>query len=561
MSAYKSSCIWKLDYLARICVLILLLAIPRLSLSQSEAPSENRSETQSKTADEKSETDLSAFEYDDGTKPLNEIDTVLFNLWESAGIKPALRCSDGVFVRRIYLDVLGKIPTREQARDFIKDTNPDKRAILIDQLLSCPEFVEYQTLHWCDMLRVKSEFPINLWPHGAATYYRWIRNSVESNKPYNQFARELLLGQGSCFREGASNFYRAVERKEASELADAAVSAFMGQQIDLWSEEKRNQLTVFFSRVKYKATAQWKEEIVYIDRTPVEVTQFTFPDDSKQAVVVGQDPRIAFADWLIRPENKAFNHAIVNRIWYWLNGQGIIESPDKMPLDKTDQLEPLLETLAEKLVKSNYDLKAVYRLILNSRAYQQSAFPQSTLKNGGDKEAENLLRLATYKVRRIEAEVLQDMFIELMDAKITYTSEVPEPFMFTPSSMKTIAIPDSGITNAFLEMFGRPTRDSGLTTDRNNEITATQQMYMLNSTQINQWAFKLADGSFKRLHNKKDKPYSREVEMTCNDCWLKFLSRYPTQAELTNFTQLLRSPVRRDIIWGLINTSEFLCHH
>ncbi|MDO4575614.1 MAG: DUF1553 domain-containing protein [Planctomycetia bacterium] len=495
------------------------------------------------------------FEQDDGLKARNKIDEIVLADLKKKNLQPALLCSDGVFLRRVYQDIVGGIPTPEEARAFLDDPALDKRAKLVDHLLSSPRFDDWQTLRWCDLLRVKSEFPINLWPHGAATYYRWLHEAVRTNMPYDQFARALLLGEGSNFRSGPANFYRAVERKEPDVLAEAVAQVFLGSRTDLWPEEKRNALIVFFSRLKYKATAQWKEEIVYRDRTPLESNRVTFPDGTTGEVLPGRDPRRVFADWLIRPENRAFHRAIANRLWFWATGQGIVHPPDDVRETNPPVCPELLDFLADELVRQKYDLKAIYRLILNSRTYQQSTFAR-------EKDLEKArTHLAVYPVRRLEAEVLQDMLIQIFKLQIPYTSEVPEPFAYLPPRMQTIQIQDSGVTSAFLEMFGRSTRDSGLLADRSNEVNESQLLFMMNATDLNNWVNRVTP-QFTRSLPKSDHPkWNDRCREVADSLWLAFLSRYPSESEREMFRQMVRAGYTREVVWAMVNTREFICHH
>ena len=149
------------------------------------------------------------FERDDNFKPLNEIDNLVLASLKKKQIAPANLCSDEVFIRRVYLDVIGTLPDASKVRGFLSDKSPDKRAVLIDSLLKREEFADYWSLKWCDLLRVKAEFPINLWPNAVQAYHRWIHDAIESNMPYDEFARQLLTSSGSNFRVPQVNFYRA----------------------------------------------------------------------------------------------------------------------------------------------------------------------------------------------------------------------------------------------------------------------------------------------------------------------------------------------------------------
>ncbi len=166
--------------------------------------------------------------------PQGKIDEIVFNRLKQLGIQPAKVCSDEVFVRRVYLDVIGTLPTPQEARQFLLDKNPNKRSILIDRLLERDEFADYWAMKWSNLLRVKSEFPINLWPNAVQAYHRWIRTSLKENMPYDRFVREMLTASGSNFRKPQVNFYRAVQSKDPQALAQAVALTFMGTRAEKW---------------------------------------------------------------------------------------------------------------------------------------------------------------------------------------------------------------------------------------------------------------------------------------------------------------------------------------
>ena len=214
-------------------------------------------------------------------KSQSRIDVLVAETLRRQGIAPANPCSDGVFIRRVYLDVVGRLPEPQEVRRFLQSRLPRKRAVLIDGLLQQDAFADYWSLKWCDVLRVKAEFPINLWPNAVQAYHRWIHDALRDNMPYDQFARELLTASGSNFRVPQVNFYRAVQGQEPTAIAAAATLTFMGVRFDQWPESRRRGMEVFFSRVAYKTTAEWKEEIVYLDPAPADPLMATFPDGSK----------------------------------------------------------------------------------------------------------------------------------------------------------------------------------------------------------------------------------------------------------------------------------------
>jgi hypothetical protein len=318
------------------------------------------------------------FQSDADPAPQGRIDELVLNKLRQQGIAPARVCSDGVFVRRVYLDVTGMLPTADQARRFLNDDDPDKRGKLVDQLLEREEHVDYWTMKWCDLLRVKSEFPINLWPNAVQAYHRWIRACVKQNVPYDRFVRELLTASGSNFRKAQVNFYRAVQSREPQDVAQAVALSFMGVRPESWSQERWSAMAAFFSQIAFKPTGEWKEEIVLFDLEQATTEEAArklqtaaFPDGTPVELSPGRDPREAFADWLLTAENPWFARNAANRVWFWLLGRGIVDPPDDVRADNPPGNPELLDFLAQELAGSQYDLKHLCRLILNSATYQR----------------------------------------------------------------------------------------------------------------------------------------------------------------------------------------------
>jgi hypothetical protein len=484
----------------------------------------------------------------------NEIDALVMATLHKQGIEPANLCSDAVFIRRVYLDVIGSLPEPQEVRRFFEDSRSGKRAALIDALLQRDEFADYWSLKWCDLLRVKAEFPINLWPNAVQAYHRWIHDCLRDNMPYDQFARELLTSSGSNSRVPQVNFYRAIQGREPSAIASAVALTFMGVRLENWPEERRSGMEAFFSRVAYKQTAEWKEEIVCLNPAPGEPLQAVFPDGVQVQIQPGQDPRDVFADWLIAPGNPWFARNIVNRIWAWLMGRGIIHEPDDIRPDNPAVHPELLSFLEKELVKADYDLRHIYRLILNSSTYQQSSIPRSD-----HPRAEALF--AYYPVRRLDAEVLIDALCWISGTQESYSSAIPEPFTFVPEEHRSIELADGSITSEFLEMFGRPARDTGLESERNNQPTDAQRLYLLNSTHIQDKIER------SRRLNGLIRTTKGNHRTLINMIYLNILSRYPTQEELAAAGEYFQNrginsrQATNDLVWALINTKEFLYRH
>ncbi|MHC4959301.1 MAG: DUF1553 domain-containing protein [Planctomycetota bacterium] len=484
----------------------------------------------------------------------NVVDAAVQDMLRRHRIRPAPPASDVVFFRRIYLDVLGTLPTPVEVTAFLEDKRADKRTRLIDDLLARDGFATYASLKWCDLLRVKAEFPINLWPNAVQAYHRWIRDAIRNNRPYDQVARELLTASGSNFRVPAVNFWRAIQGRDAAARAHVVALTFMGTRIDKWPEERRDALALFFSRVAYKRTVEWKEEIVHNDPAPAMPIVTVFPDGRAARIPPHRDPRQVFADWLIRRDNPWFAKAIVNRIWASLLGRGIVHEPDDFRADNPPSNVALIEVLARELVLSGYDLRHVYRLILRSTTYQQSCIPRSP-----HPKAEALF--AHYIVRRLDAEVLIDAICAITQSTEKYWSAVPEPFTFIPEDHRSIGLADGSITSPFLEMFGRPARDTGLWSERNNRFTSAQRLHLLNSTDISR---RIAQGGRLRAIANVAR---RKPRRAIGALYMLILSRPPTPTELAAVDRYRRKSrlaphqLVQDVVWALINSKEFLHAH
>jgi len=503
-----------------------------------------------------------------GTKPFRstgQIDKIVKASLLEKGLTPAKICSDEVFFRRVYLDVIGTLPTAEEVERFLKNPGRNKRATLINVLLKRDEFADYWSLKWCDLLRVKSEFPINLWPNAVQAYHRWIRQSLSENMPYDQFVRELLTTSGSNFRYPQVNFYRAIQGQEPSAISGAVALNFMGVRFEKWPVSKRKGMEVFFSRVGYKSTAEWKEEIVYLDPTAAGSLKGVFPDGSRATIKPGQDPRVVFADWLITADNEWFARNAVNRVWSWLFGTGIIDPADDIGDGSKAVYPEVLAYLEKELVESKYDLKHIFKLILNSSVYQQSSVPRKNNPN-----AEKMF--ACYPVRQLDAEVLVDAICYITGTKERYSSLVPEPFTFIPADNRSTELADGSITSSMLEMFGRPSRDSGYESERSNKTSEKQRLYFLNSSQIQRkieqsWKLKALMKRKVAGKNANKRKNKNSTDGAVEAIYLNVLSRYPTKAERTAVVEYIKQPeigVGRgsiDLVWALINSKEFLYRH
>jgi hypothetical protein len=533
--------------------------------------------------------EASIFENPGPAAPAGELDRIVFAKLASLDMQPVL-CSDAVFVRRAYLDVIGTLPTAEEVKAFLDDPDAaNKRHVLIDRLLERSEYADYWSMKWGDALRIKAEIPVNLWPNAAQAYHRWVRAAIAENKPYDQFVREMLTSNGSNFRVGPVNFYRAVQDKTPEVIAATVALTFMGSRVDFWPQGRLAGTAVFFSQISYKPTSEWKEEIVFWDpfqarkvpgnvvpgreapgtartkpegdgqaETPALPTLRTepltavFPDGTSVELPVDRDPREAFAAWLITPENPWFTRCIVNRVWAWLLGRGIIHEADDIRDDNPPSNPELLAYLQKEFIASGYNLKHLYRLILNSSTYQFSAVPRHNTP-------EARAQFASYYPRRLDAEVLIDAVNKITGTTDLYTSAIPEPYTYIPRDMPAIALADGSVTSQFLTLFGRSARATGMVNERVNRPVALQWLHMLNSSHIQR---KLANGPNLKAIFESGRPQDE----IARELYLTILSRQPTSEELKTVAEYVGAAKSKrdaalDIAWALINTSEFLYRH
>jgi hypothetical protein len=389
-------------------------------------------------------------------------------------------------------------------------------------------------------------------------YHHWIRTSIKENKPYDRFVREMLTSSGSNFREPQVNFYRAVQGREPQAIAQAVALSFMGVRPESWPKDRWSGMAAFFSQVAYKPTLEWKEEIVLFDLDRARsqpgresLRAAAFPDAAPVRLAPGEDPRRVFADWLVSPRNPWFTRKVVNRAWFWLLGRGIVHPADDLRPDNPPANPELLAFLEQDLIASRYDLKRLYRQILNSTTYQLSCIPRSDDPRG---EA----TFAQYPLRRLEAEVLIDALCAITGTTEQYSSIIPEPYTFMPEDQRAVALADASITSPFLEKFGRSSRDTGLESDRNNRPTAAQLLHLLNSSHVR----RKMETSPKLRSLLRPDPKRPEVIV---EIYLTVLSRMPTEEELriatTHIKESWAESGPRDLFWALVNSPEFCIRH
>lgn len=459
-------------------------------------------------------------------------------LFSVTQVVASVRCSDEVFLRRVYLTVTGALPTPQQAVEFIEDQSSNKREVLIDKLLQSELGLKYMQMRWGDILRIKSEFPSNLWPNGVQAYNRWIYEQLMNNVPYDKMVRGLLLSTGSNFRSPAANFYRGFQTRNSKNIYDNINLLFLGNR------ECYDNGNICFSQIKYKSTKEWKEEIIYLDihkRAPY--NQIELGDDTTFYLRQDSDWREPYVMWLTSPKNRRFAEVMVNRMWFWVFGKGIVHEPDDWRDDNPPSDPELLKELTDYFLAQNFDMRAMMKRILLSDKFNSKAAPE------GD-----------YTPQRLPAEVIVDAMASVTNIWSTYTSRVPEPFTFYPPRTRSTHLGDATVSSSELELFGKVSRDVSLESQRNNAITSRQLLYLMNSSALEKRIRK--SPTLQKIYIQ-----SANIEQLADNITLLTLSRRATAAEVEMYRQYMEQnqlpmmEVAVDIMWMQINSNEFLYNH
>lgn len=487
---------------------------------------------------------------------VNFIDGLAWDKLQRLGIEPSGLCDDATFLRRASLDVIGTLPTAEEARAFLADNSPDKRRKLVDALLDRPEYADYWTMRFSDLLRVDQQ---KITPAGAVAITRWLRRGFAENRPYDELVRELITAKGSTMAEGPTAYFKAVDTPEL--MARYISQAFLGVRIecaqchhhpaDRWGQEDYFAMAALFGGVQKKKLASGVETIV-----PGLAKDVKHPRSGEviAAKPLGAEPvafqpyedrRVFLARWMTADENPFFATMIANRLWAHYFGRGLVEQVDDLRLTNPATNEPLLRALADHMRAVNYDLKAFTRTLLASRLYQLSS---ETLPGNVD-DVQNFSH-AAYKA--MPAEVLLDA--------VSRATGVIEQFEGWPVGTRAVQIWDNKLPSYFFRIFGRPVRASVCECERSSEPSIAQALHLMNSPEIT-GKVQAFDGTAARLAASK-----LSTEELVDTLFLSTLTRLPTDAERSAVLPTFADGAERrrateDVLWALINSKEFLYNH
>ncbi len=498
----------------------------------------------------------------------NYIDDLVLEKLKTLNIAPSPLADDSTFIRRAYLDAMGMLPTSEEVEDFLADKSPDKREKLIANLITRDEFVDYWAYKWSDLLLVSSR---KLRSNAMWSFYDWIRESVKTDKPWDQFAREIYTSSGNTRQNGALNYF--VIHKDPIDIAENATQAFLGQRLtcarchnhplEKWTQKQYYQFANLFARVGEKNGDEPGDIVVFAKASgdinhprllkpllPTPLDGTPMPLDSPE------DRRVHFAEWLTSKDNISFQRAIVNRVWGNFMGRGIVDPVDDVRATNPASNEELFNALCKDFVDHGFRIQHLVATIMNSAVYQLSA--EANVTNTNDNKY-----YSKYIVKRLPAEVLLDAMSQV--------TGVATQFSDYPLGVRALQLPDTQVKSEFLSSFGRPPRILCDAAERSSAPSVAQALHVINGDTLN---LKLsAPDAYPALAIKLGLSDSRILD----HLFLSAYSRYPSEAEKQPMLEALRkarvmtgsADVQRearrqaleDMMWAMLTSKEFMFNY
>ena len=509
------------------------------------------------------------------TPKRNVIDKRVIEQLRRLNLKPSKPSSDSEFIRRVYLDVVGMLPTPQETKAFLADTSETKRDDLIEKLLAQPEFVDYWAYRLSDLFLISSK---KLRPLALKAYYDWLRGEIEKITPWDQLVRQVVAAKGDTLKNGAANFYSIHQDPET--MAENVSQAFMSLSINCakchnhplekWTNDQYYSFANLFARVRAKGwggdarSGDGARTLFIADRgdliqprtgkpqPPAPLDGQTIASDSTE------DRREALADWLTSPENPYFTRSIANRVWANFFGRGIVEPVDDLRISNPASNEPLLQAISEHLAKNDYDLKSLMRLILRSETYRRSSTPLP--ENEGDQKY-----YSRYYPRRLMAEVLQDAITSVTRVspkynQITLSDGSTQGTSLYREGTRALQLSDSAVTSYFLKTFGRNEREITCECERSNKPSMVQVLHLSNGDTLN--------NNLRSQQSCVNTMITQDNDEIIEETYLLCLSRRPSDSErkrLKNIFEVAPETERRgiveDLFWALMTSREFLFQH
>ena len=489
----------------------------------------------------------------------NLVDQLVWKKLESLSIPTSDLCDDSTFLRRITLDLAGRLPTPKEVEEFQKNQNSQKREAVIERLLASEDYADYFAGKWNSILRNQRKG--GGLRFASLAFHHWIRESIYQNKPYDQFVRDIVAASGSVASHPPVVWYQQVP--DTNQRIEDAAQLFLGQRIqcarchhhpyEKWSQADYAQLSAFFTTVSKKSTADPAEPSFFSKiggataRDPSSGKNLTPAglDSESMQLAPHEDPRQAFAEWMVAPENPFLAKALVNRYWKHFMGRGLVEPEDDLRVTNPPSNPELIDGLAQHFVEYGFDTKSLIRLIVQSKTYQRSS--DAKAENIGDKRS-----YSRYYPKRLQAEVLLDA-IDLVTLS-------PTRFAGMPAGVRAVALPDTGFDSYFLTVFGRPQSSTACECERSQEANLSQSLHLLNSEEIQS---KLSGENGRASQLAKD---PRADSEKVDEIYIIALGRHPNEMEHQASISYVSGKENKreayeDLIWSLINSKEFLFNH
>ncbi|MEX2138642.1 MAG: DUF1549 and DUF1553 domain-containing protein [Pirellulales bacterium] len=488
------------------------------------------------------------------------IDDLVWDKLRKLRITPSTPASDSAFLRRAYLDVIGRLPFPDESRAYLQGSSPDKRAALIDRLLARPEYADFWANKWADLLRPN---PYRVGIKATLNYDNWIRGAFRANKPYDEFVRELVTAQGSTWQNGAATLYR--DRRSPEEVTTMVSQLFLGVRLEcakchqhpfeIWGQNDFYSLAAYFARVGRKGPGvsppiSGGEEIVFTapngsvshPTTGKEMSPRPLFGEARQPKP-DEDPRQVLAEWMTADTNTYFREVAVNRVWAELMGRGLVDPVDDLRATNPPSNAELLTALVDEFRRQDYDLKKLIRLITTSYVYGLSSL-------AGEGNLGDTRNYSRYYRTRLRAEVLLDA--------VSDVTGVPEKFTAMPPGSRATEIWTHRVESPFLDAFDRPNENQDPPCERTSDPTVVQSLHLMNSENLQS---KLTDDDGRAAQLAASDRTNREI---IEELYLLTYSRFPTDEEFQAVTVVLdetgakRRQAVEDLLWALINTPEFI---
>ena len=489
-------------------------------------------------------------------KEHNYVDTLIHAKLKNLRIQPSGICSDSEFIRRASIDICGIVPTADRVKQFEANTDPEKRAKYIDEMLSRKEFVEMWVMKWSELLKVRSTRLVSY--KSALLYYDWLKQKIANNVPVNLMVKELLSAQGGTFSVPATNYYQT--EQDNLKVAENVAQVFLGMRIqcaqchnhpfDRWTMDDYYGFAAFFAQIGRKRSEDPRELVIF-NRFGGETRHPVTKKNVKpkflggvQPETRGKDRRAVVAEWIASPENPYFAKNLSNVVWAHFFGRGIVDEVDDVRVSNPPVNPQLLDALGKKFTEYNYDFKKIVKDICNSRTYQLSTQTNET-------NASDLTNFSHANLRRIRAEVLLDIISQITETK--------NKFRGLPLGSRAVQIADGNTTNYFLTTFGRAKRETVCSCEVKMDPSLSQALHLLNGETVHR---KVLQGKLvSRLLAAK-----KSHDEILDELYLRCLGRLPSDVERTALKAEIdanedKTKVLQDIFWAILNSREFVFNH